>query len=270
MYGEACYIDDRRRGRVARREERDYLPGSPLIFVRKASRAAVIEGVFRSRGGVVETQPCISDGRGRGESVGAYVYLWVILVEVGEILLERIDTCGTEEEQHVEIEWFIRTEVVADGSVHHYLVIIDAEFVEFGCAGVVDIADREQEALSLVLVDCGKELRIVEFAGGREEYLALAVDDIFLQVKGDALGCAEVFGGVGHAHSCLLTETEEVVDSMAARKHNSGIVGKIHLLVAEFLDTEPFYFDKGTKYHFHSMTLRDIVIGGFGSRGFGL
>ena len=112
-----------------------------------------------------------------GASEGGHGYL--ALIEVREILHQRLYALRTEEHEHVVVEGLVGSEVVADCAIHSGPREFQVERLKIGSvAPGVDVRHREKEILVLVLEKLG--LEALEFARRRGKNLALAVDDIFL------------------------------------------------------------------------------------------
>ena len=67
-----------------------------------------------------------------------------------------------------------------------------------------------------------------------EENLALAIDNVLLQVKSNQLGGAEIFHSLRHLEAHLIAHLEVCVDSVAGGEHDSRVVGEIYALATEF------------------------------------
>lgn len=180
--------------------------------------------------------------------------------EVGEVLFQRVYSGGAEEEHHVVVHGFVGGEVVGDGAIHYGFGVCYLEAVHVVCALFVDVRDGEEEFFLMVFVDCGLELRVVEFAVFAEEDFAFAVYDVFLQVEGDGLGGAEIFHCVGDVDACFFGEAEEVVDGGTGCENNGCKVGDVYFCLTEFFGCEAFYFDHGTEHEFHSVALCDVKV----------
>ena len=154
-------------------------------------------------------------------------------------------------------------EVVADGAVHHGLGVVDAGLVQgVGVVVVVglDVADGHQELLFLVLDDGGQQLGVVELARQAEENLALAVDDVFLQVQRQGLGGAEVLGVGADGYAGLLAEPEVVVHGRAGREDDAGVVGQVDFLLAELAGRKALHLDERTEVDFHPVAGGDVEV----------
>ena len=185
----------------------------------------------------------------------------VVLLEAGEVLRERLDARGAEEDEHVAVELgcFFLGEVVAHGAVHDALGVVEFLRVEqLLYVVVVNAAHWHEIFLALVLHHCGDER--VELAGVAEEHLALAILHILLYVECDCLCYAEVLHVLGDSDSHLLSEFEVVVDSVARGEHHRCEIEKTYLLLSEFFWAEPFYFDERTKDEFHAEVLCDVEV----------
>ena len=78
---------------------------------------------------------------------------------------------------------------------------------------VVNIAHGHQVSLLVMLGDDGNQT--ICSAGLAVENLALAVDDILLQIIGDGLAHAEILQCVGHLIAQLVAQAEKVVHCRA-------------------------------------------------------
>ena len=125
---------------------------------------------------------------------------------------------------------------------------------------LVYIRHGEKKFLLVVFVKrCQKSL-VIKFSCRSERYLALAVYNIFLQIKGNRFCRAEITHRIGNLDSHLFTETEEIVDRGTRCKDDACEFGKIHLGLAEFLGCQPFCLYKGTEHHLYIIFLSDIII----------
>ena len=67
------------------------------------------------------------------------------------------------------------------------------------------------------------------------EHFSLSVKDKLLKIQGNRLRNTEILRVLRNADLHLLTNPEEVIDRVPARKDNGGELGNIDLLLAEIL-----------------------------------
>ena len=225
----------------------------------------VLEGTGHGRillrGGLdVETETGGTGGLRGGGSEGGNGYL--ALLEVGEVLDERLDTGGAEEDEHVVVEGLdlLRGEVVADGAVHDALAVVELLRVkELGNGVVVDVAHGYEILLGLVLGHGGQQ--VVNLTGGAEEDLALAVLHIFLDIQRDSLRDAEILHILRNSDTQLLGEGEEMVNGMARGEDNGSVVQDVHLLGTKVLRRDSLHLDERTEHEFYVELGSDVVVG---------
>ena len=85
---------------------------------------------------------------------------------------------------------------------------------------VVRFGERYEKLLLLMFQNQlheGVELTV------RKDYLALAVDDIFLEIEGYRLGIAEILHGFGHGNARLLAYPEKTVYGSAIREYHGSV-----------------------------------------------
>ena len=102
-------------------------------------------------------------------------------------------------------------------------------------------AQRQEELLLLVLDNQLYE-RSERSVGERN--LALAIDDVFLQIERHGLRLADVFHGFGHGDARLFANVEETVHRRARREDDGGVVEYFDPLSAELLERYAHYADK--------------------------
>lgn len=192
--------------------------------------------------------------------------LKIALLEIGEILEQRVDTLRAEEDEHIVIERLVGSEIIADSAVHHRRSAVELVFGKERAVGaVVDVAHREEEFLGLVLEHRRHE--IGEFTGLGSENLAFAVYYILLKIVGHCLGGAEIFHGHRNGDTHLLAETEEIVDRRLGGEYDGCEFGYVYLLGTEFFCAESFNLYERTEYNLDAIFLRYLEIRRFiGSR----
>ena len=80
------------------------------------------------------------------------------------------------------------------------------------------VGDREEKLTVAVFPDCLHELGILKAPGQAIGNLALAIDDILLQIQRYLFGRAEISHCVGHVDPAFLTQPEEIVHGRPAVK----------------------------------------------------
>jgi len=93
----------------------------------------------------------------------------------------------------------------------------------------------------------------------RKEYLALAVDDIFLEIEGYRLGIAEILHGFGHGNARLLAYPEKTVYGSAIREYHGSVFEYLYPLAAELLEADTDDFDKGPVVYLGVVFLDNFV-----------
>ena len=182
-----------------------------------------------------------------------------VLFEVGEVLQQRSDTAGTEEDEHVIIEGLALGKVVAYGTIHNALgkcqILAGHKFLYI--AGV-DIAYGHKELFGLVLYHLWQQ--VVDFTRCPEEHLTLAVLNIFLDIEGYRFGDAEILHILRDNNAHLLAQIEEVVDGMARCENDGRVVEDGYLLRPEFPRRKTFYFDERTEYYLYAVFFLNIEV----------
>ena len=118
-------------------------------------------GRFNRRCLHVKTQSGVAYGLSRSSAEASDLDL--ILLELWEIFKQRVDTRRTEEEQHIVIERFVRTEVIAHSAVHDRLRIIYIVVVEDIKIFLMYIAHGIQITFFIMLEQIRQ--KVIEFAG---------------------------------------------------------------------------------------------------------
>ena len=155
------------------------------------------------------------------------------LIEVGEVLFQGVHTGRAEEYKHIVVERFIGSEVVADSTVHNSLCAFDAILLKYFDVVLVNVGDREKEFLLGVLCKSGNKLLVVELAGNAEENFAFAILDVFLQIKRNLFGGAEIFHCIGNCKASFFANPEEVVDTCSRCEDNGREIGDGNSLLAK-------------------------------------
>lgn len=203
-------------------------------------------GCARHRGFQVEPEAGFFHRFGGRGSEGGYSRS--ILVKLGDIFEQGAYAGGAEEYDHVVFRF-----------VHHFPDIIENSAIQdrqtemtfvglepLGNVVFGNIGARNQELfLFLVLGDDFQQ----SFGGtiGAEENFAFAVQDEFLQVKGDGLRNAEIFAVLGNLDFHLLANTEIMINGMAAGENNGGMGCRVNFLFSEFRGLQAFHPDERMK-----------------------
>ena len=141
--------------------------------------------------------------------------------------------------------WKIGFKVVQFGTyglVHHAFIELDTHTVEKIWNLVATyIARYEKEFLCNILFECVDSIVKRIFS---VEYLAFAVYDIFLQIKGYLLSGAEILQCFRNGVFRLLRYSEKIVNADFACKDNGGIVGQIDVLCPEIFGANTDNLDK--------------------------
>ena len=122
------------------------------------------------------------------------------------------------------------------------------------------IADGQQVSLFVVLVEGGKKLWIVDFASVAVKYLALAVDDIFLQIVGHTLARTHVLHRVGYIETRFFGQAEIIVDGSFRCKNHTCKIGNIDFLLSVFFCRQTLDLDERAKYQLKAELLGNVEI----------
>ena len=68
-------------------------------------------------------------------------YLYISLFEIGEIFQQRLYSRRAEKDEHIVVERFVRSEIVAYRAVHDCFGIVDFVLVEQRIFTVIDVGD---------------------------------------------------------------------------------------------------------------------------------
>ena len=156
----------------------------------------------------------------------------IALLEIREVLKQRIDSFWTEEYEQIIVESLVGTEIVAHSVVHHSLAMEHAETVK----PVLDIVGmnrrlRKEILLSLMLNDVRSQ--ILHLACRADKNLTLSVLDILHDIVRYSLRHAEILHVVRNVNSQVLAKIEEMIDSMTRGEHDSCMVENGHFLLSE-------------------------------------
>ena len=206
----------------------------------------------------IKTQTCIADSLGCGTTKTAYHL--IALNKVRSVLLERLDTCGAEEHQHIIIVKFTCCKLVAHGAVHNglsmsYLVGIK-QILEFLS---MNIGHRYEILLCLMLED--RSHQTVYLTGVAEEYLTLAILNVLLDIERYRLGDAEILHVLRYVDSHLSAQLEEMIYSMTRCEYNSGVVKYVDVLLSELFGTKRLNANEWFEHKLNTVLISQIKIG---------
>ena len=146
----------------------------------------------------------------------------IALLKVWEALHQRFHARWCKQDNHVVVERLVIAYHVAHGAIHDCLGKLDASILGNVQLLVVHITDGID--ISLLVVLCKQWQESLGMASLAIEYLALAIDDILLQIVGNCLTHTEVFHCVGHVETELLTQTEVMVNRSACSENHCSMV----------------------------------------------
>ena len=146
----------------------------------------------------------------------------VALLKVWETLQQRLHARGCEEDNHVVVKLLIVANDIAHRAVHDGLGELDAAILRDVELLLVNVAHGVDVSFLVVL---GKQRKqCVGMACLGVEDLALAIDDILLQIVCNGLAHAKVLHSVGNIKPQLLAQPEVVVDGGAGSEDHCGVV----------------------------------------------
>lgn len=122
------------------------------------------------------------------------------------------------------------------------------------------LAEREQELLVLVL---DEQLDQIGERTVGERDLALAVDDVFLEIECHGLRLTDVLHRLGNGDARLLADAEETVDGGARGEDHGRVVQYLDALLPELLERNPGHADERMIVDGDMMSARQFVEGGF-------
>ena len=103
------------------------------------------------------------------------------------------------------------------------------------------IGEGHEEIFFPVLDDHINKVFKIGFA---VEYLALAVDNVFLEIKCNVFCYAEVLHRIRYGKSHLFTDPEKMINSGFGCENDRCEIGDIDLLLPEILCRDPLNLDK--------------------------
>jgi len=214
-------------------------------------------GILRRGSFDVESQTRITNSFRGGRTKGANHD--IALLELRKILLQRLDSAGTEEDQHIVVERLALLEVVTYCAIHHSIRVLNVLAVkQFAKHRVVNITQGNEVTLGLVLDHEGNQ--VVNLACSAEENLALAILDVLLYVLSHRLCNAEILHVLRDGNAHLLGKKEEIVNGKARSKYDSGVLQNGDFLCTKLLWSERLYLDERTEHDLHIVSLGYIVV----------
>ena len=155
----------------------------------------------------------------------------------------------------------VRLQVAGRRGVHGSLDVFNLSLVEgFGIFRLTLVGTGEEVLLVTVLGDELHKLREVLVA---EEYLALTVLDIVLQIEGDGFGGAEVLHVLADGLAQLLQHAEEVVDRVLAVEDDGGIVTDMDTRLSEVAGRNAHNLEKFIESEIDIVLMNQITVGRF-------
>ena len=115
--------------------------------------------------------------------------------------------------------------------------------------------EREQHLLGLVLYD--QLDQALERTIGKRN-LALAIDDIFLQVESNALGRADILHCLGYRDAGIFADMEEAVDGCTRGENHRRVIKDIYALTAKLFWGNTDDLNQRVVVDFHTKTLRQF------------
>lgn len=103
--------------------------------------------------------------------------------------------------------------------------------------------------------------KAIHLAGITKEYLALTVLDIFLYIKRNCLGNAEILHVLRYGYTQLSAKLEEMIYRMTRGKHYSGMVKNIDVLLSELLGAEWLHANEWLENKLNAILLSQVKIG---------
>ena len=186
----------------------------------------------------------------------------LLLLELREVLVQALDICRVVQRYDVVGRNVQVLQVLGDALYQLGLGEVHPGLGEQGSEGlgVRTGVLGDEELFSLVLgADQGHQRLGGAFA---EEDLALAEDDMLLQVDGHQLRGAEVFHCLGDLETEFLGEFEICIYGVAGGEYDGRVVGEINSLVAEFPGTQGLYAEERPEsYICFKLALKGLVCG---------
>ena len=245
------------------------LASSGCIFFQENVHSRRDGGVLFRRGFHVEGEARVGDGIGCGVAEGAECHL--ALLEIGEVLLQRLDSRRAEEDDHVVFRDIdLVFEVVGNVLEEDGLCVGDVVLVaESGQAGGGHVAAARDEELALLVLEneVKKALWVIVLV---EEDLALAELDVVLEIECCRVGGTDVFHVLGKFDAQFLQEVEEVVNRVFAGKYNRRMVKDIDLGLPELAGSKRFYTEKFVKINVNTVFPLQFRVWGFVEIGWGI
>ena len=100
----------------------------------------------------------------------------------------------------------------------------------------------------------------IHLSGIAKEHLTLTVLDIFLDIKRNCLGNAEIFHVLWYGYTQLSAKLEEMIYRVTRGKHYSGMVKNIDMLLPELLGAERLYANERLENKLNAILLSQVKI----------
>ena len=146
----------------------------------------------------------------------------ITLIEVRETLQQRLHARRSEKDNHVVVKLFIIANHVAHSAIHYRLGELDAAILGDVKLLVVNVANWVEISFLVVL---GKQWqqRLGMTSLGIEN-LALAIDDVLLQIVGNRLADAKILHGIRDIKPQLLAKPKVMVNGSACGENYRSVI----------------------------------------------
>lgn len=168
--------------------------------------------------------------------------LSLILLEVGEILQQRLYPAGTKKHEHVVIHVLQIRQVAGHGAVEHAFAKADIRFhQQINHLLLVNIRNWQQVLLVLVFADNIHQIcKLLPSV----KYFTLSVSHVVLHVVCRRLRNAEIFHAIRHGYPHFLTHSKEVIHGISASQNNGRVLQNANLFLPELLGMNRLYVNK--------------------------
>ena len=143
-------------------------------------------------------------------------------MEIGEALQQRLHARRSEKDNHVVVERLVVANHVAHRAIHDCLGELDASVLGDVELLFMNVAHGVKIGFLVVLGE--QRQQRFGMTGLAIENLALAVDDVFLQIMCNCLAHTEVLHCVGHIEPQFLAQAEVMVDSRTGSENHRSVV----------------------------------------------
>ncbi len=179
--------------------------------------------------------------------------------QCGKFSMRLVTPSGTEEDEHIVKDLRQVAQVARHRAVHEGLGVVEVLLGQEGGQLLgAEVRARQQE-LVLRFRFPQNGLKVVHGRRAHED-LALAVVDELLEVVGDRLRDAEVPHVLRHRDPHLLRDPEEVVDRVAAREDDRGVLLDVGALLAELLRREALDLDEGPPVDLEAVLTLEVEV----------